>query len=89
MPVYLLWKTAISTTLINIGTGLDVSIKELAELIQKIVGFNGKLVFNPEKPDGTLQKLTDVSKLHALGWKHAIELQTGIEKMYRWYIQHG
>ena len=77
----------IRNTHINIGTGIDVSIKELAELIQKIVGFNGKLVFNPEKPDGTLQKLTDVSKLHALGWKHVIELQTGIEKMYRWYIQ--
>ena len=79
----------IRNTHINIGTGIDVSIKELAELIQKIVGFNGKLVFNPEKPDGTLQKLTDVSKLHALGWKHAIELQTGIEKMYRWYIQQN
>jgi GDP-L-fucose synthase len=79
----------IRNTHVNIGTGIDVSIKELAELIQKIVGFNGKLVFNPEKPDGTLQKLTDVSKLHALGWKHAIELQTGIEKMYRWYIQQN
>ncbi len=77
----------IRNTHINIGTGLDVSIKELAELIQKIIGFNGKLMFNPEKPDGTMQKLTDVSKLHTLGWKHAIELQTGIEKMYRWYIQ--
>ena len=79
----------IRNTHINIGTGIDVSIKELAELIQKIVGFNGKLVFNPEKPDGTLQKLTDVSKLHALGWKHTTELQTGIEKMYRWYIQQA
>ena len=79
----------IRNTHINIGTGIDVSIKELAELIQKIVGFNGKLVFNPGKPDGTLQKLTDVRKLHALGWKHTTELQTGIEKMYRWYVQRG
>ena len=79
----------IRNTHINIGTGIDISIKELAELIQKIVGFNGKLVFNPAKPDGTLQKLTDVSKLHALGWKHTTELQTGIEKMYRWYLQQG
>lgn len=68
---------------------LTHSKKELAELIQKIIGFNGKLVFNPEKPDGTIQKLTDISNLHALGWKQAIELQTGIEKMYRWYIQQG
>lgn len=77
----------IRNTHINIGTGEDISIKELAETIQKIVGFKGKLTFNTTKPDGTLRKLTDVSKLHALGWKHKIQLQEGIEKLYAWYLE--
>jgi len=75
----------IRNTHINIGTGIDISIKELAEIIQEIVGFNGELYFNTDKPDGTMKKLTDVSKLHALGWKHKVELKEGIEKMYTWY----
>lgn len=77
----------IRNTHINIGTGEDISIKELAETIQEIVGFKGKLTFNTTKPDGTLRKLTDVSKLHALGWKHKIQLQEGIEKLYAWYLE--
>jgi len=76
----------VRNTHINIGTGIDISIKELAEIIQNIVGFKGKLVFNADKPDGTMVKLTDPSKLHSLGWEHAIELQQGIEKMYKWYL---
>ncbi|GGG20928.1 GDP-L-fucose synthase [Dokdonia pacifica] len=77
----------VKNTHINIGTGEDISIKELAETIQKIVGFQGNLTFNTSKPDGTLRKLTDVSKLHALGWKHKIQLEEGIEKLYAWYLE--
>ena len=75
----------IRNTHINIGTGIDISIKELAETIKEIIGFKGELYFNADKPDGTMKKLTDVSKLHSLGWKHQIELREGIEKMYNWY----
>ena len=77
----------IRNTHINIGTGEDISIKELAETIQKIVGFTGELTFNTSKPDGTLRKLTDVSKLHNLGWKHTIQLQEGVENLYAWYLK--
>lgn len=72
-------------THINIGTGSDISIADLAKLIKKHIGFKGLLVFNTNKPDGTLKKMTDVSKLNALGWKHKINLQEGISKMYHWY----
>ncbi len=65
----------IRNTHINIGTGIDISIKE-------IIGFQGELYLNADKPDGTMKKLTDVSKLHGLGWKHSVELKSGIEKMY-------
>ena len=75
----------IRNTHINIGTGKDVSIKELAETIKKQVGFDGSLQFNADKPDGTMKKLTDVSKLHELGWNHNIELEDGISQMYQWY----
>ncbi|MBD0831218.1 GDP-L-fucose synthase family protein [Aestuariibaculum sediminum] len=77
----------IRNTHINIGTGVDVSIKELAETIKDIVGFKGNLVFNTEKPDGTMRKLTDVSKLNRLGWKHKVELKKGIEQIYNWYLE--
>lgn len=77
----------IRNTHINIGTGQDVSIKALALKIQKIADFNGKFVFNSEKPDGTLRKLTDVSKLHQLGWEHDVDLEEGLQKIYDWYIQ--
>ena len=77
----------IRNTHINIGTGKDISIKELAELIKNIVGFDGELFFNTEKPDGTMKKLTDVSKLHALGWEHKVELKDGIKMMYEWYLK--
>ena len=75
----------IRNTHINIGTGVDISIRELAETIKETVGFKGELYFNTNKPDGTMKKLTDVSKLHGLGWKHKIKLKDGIEKMYNWY----
>ncbi len=54
--------------------------------IQEIVGFKGELYFNVDKANGTMKKLTDVSKLHGLGWKHKVELEDGVEKMYRWYL---
>lgn len=76
----------IRNTHINIGTGKEISIKNLAFLIKEIIGFSGELIFNTSKPDGTMRKLTDVSKLHALGWHHKIEIDEGIQKMFRWYI---
>jgi GDP-L-fucose synthase len=76
----------IRNTHINIGTGKEISIKNLAYLIKDKIGFKGNLVFNTAKPDGTLRKLTDVSKLHALGWHHSIEIEEGIERMYKWYV---
>ena len=76
----------IRSTHINIGTGEDISIKELAYLIKEIVGYQGELYFNTEKPDGTMIKLTDPSKLHALGWRHKVELEEGIKTMYEWYL---
>ena len=75
----------IRNTHINIGTGEDISIKELAETIKEIVGFNGELYFNIDKPDGTMKKLTDVSKLHAMGWTHSMKLKDGIQELYTWY----
>ena len=71
---------------INIGTGKEVSIKGLAELIKGIVGFRGELVFNADKPDGTMRKLTNPSKLHSLGWHHQIEIEEGIQKLLNWYL---
>ncbi|WP_417291560.1 GDP-L-fucose synthase family protein [Corallibacter sp.] len=76
----------IRNTHINIGTGKEVSIKELAETIKNTIGFKGDLVFNTDKPDGTMRKLTDVSKLNNLGWKHSVELEDGIKKVYDWYV---
>ncbi|PKQ45758.1 GDP-L-fucose synthase family protein [Confluentibacter flavum] len=76
----------IRNTHINIGTGEDISIKELAETVKNIVGFKGELVFNSKKPDGTMRKLTDVSKLNTLGWKHLVELAEGIKKVYEWFL---
>jgi GDP-L-fucose synthase len=72
---------------INIGTGKEISIKALAELIMKTVGYTGKLTFDSSKPDGTMRKLTDPSKLHALGWHHRIEIEEGVQRMYEWYLK--
>ena len=71
---------------INIGTGREISIYNLSQLIKKTIGYEGNIVFDPSKPDGTMRKLTDVSKLHALGWHHKIEIEEGVEKMYSWYV---
>ncbi len=72
--------------LVNIGTGEDLPIKELAYLIKSIVGYEGELVFDPSKPDGTPRKLMDVSKLHALGWRHTTSLETGIQLVYEDFL---
>lgn len=84
---YKLGEKEVRNTHINIGTGKDISIKELAEFIKEKVAYKGELVFNTDKPDGTMVKLTDVSKLNALGWKHSVELEQGIEYIYRWYLE--
>ena len=75
----------IRNTHINIGTGKDISIKELAYMIKDIVGFDGELYFNTDKPDGTMVKMTDVSKLNKLGWKYKVELEEGIKRVYAKY----
>ena len=67
---------------VNVGTGTDVSIKELAEIVARVTGFTGKLVFDTTKPDGTPRKLMDVGKLHRLGWKHSIDLEEGVKAVY-------
>lgn len=77
----------IRNTHVNIGTGEDVSIKDLAQIIKDTVGFTGTLYFNTDKPDGTMKKLTDSSKLHGLGWQHQIDLKLGVAKVYDWYTQ--
>ena len=76
----------VRNTHINIGTGIELSIREVAELIRREIGFEGELRFNSSKPDGTLRKLTDVSKLHALGWRHTIEIEEGVKRLYEWYL---
>ena len=68
---------------VNIGTGKDISIKELAELIKEIIGFKGEIVWNTSKPDGTLNKLLDVNLIHSFGWQHSIELEEGIREVYK------
>ena len=76
----------IRNTHINIGTGKEISIKQLAETIKKVIGYQGDLYFNTSKPDGTMRKLTDPSKLENLGWKYKIELDEGLKMMYDWYL---
>ncbi len=73
--------------LLNIGTGVDMTIKELAEMIKRISGFEGEIAWDASKPDGTPQKLLDVSRLHELGWKHTIEFEEGIQKMYDYFVK--
>ena len=70
---------------INIGTGTEISIRELAELIARTIGFDGTIEFDASKPDGTPRKLTDVSKLHSLGWHHQVDIEEGVRKLFDWY----
>ncbi len=82
---YFLMQTYSEPNLINIGTGYDLTIKELALLIKKIVGYEGELAFDSTKPDGTPRKLMDVGKLHNLGWKHKVNLEEGLKLAYKDY----
>jgi GDP-L-fucose synthase len=77
-----------SPALINVGTGEEVSIRQLALLIKDVVGFAGELLFDRSRPDGTPRKLSDVSRLHALGWEHRIGLEEGVAVTYRWYREN-
>ena len=79
--------TEIRNCHINVGTGKELSIKEVAEKVMKETGFMGELRWDTSKPDGTLRKLTDVSRLHSLGWHHRIEIDEGIHRLYQWYLQ--
>ncbi|MBI2476230.1 MAG: GDP-L-fucose synthase [Candidatus Taylorbacteria bacterium] len=74
--------------IINVGTGEDISIKALAQLIKKIVGFKGRVVWDGKNPDGMPRKRLDVSKIHALGWRHQIPLEEGVRSTYKWYKQN-
>jgi len=73
---------------VNLGTGQDVTIRELAETVRKVVGFHGELVFDTSKPDGTPRKLQDVSRMHGMGWRHRVELEEGISRTYQWYVEN-
>ncbi|MDK0750902.1 GDP-L-fucose synthase [Clostridium perfringens] len=73
---------------VNIGTGVEVSIRELAETVKEVVGFEGEMVFNIDMPDGTPRKLTTVDKLNGLGWKHKVDLNSGIKMAYEWFLKN-
>lgn len=77
-----------SSEIINVGTGIDVAVKDLAESVKKVVGFNGDILWDNNRPDGTPRKLLDVSKIHNLGWHHKIPLEEGIRSTYEWYIKN-
>ena len=70
---------------INVGTGKELTIRELSELVVKAVDFKGEVIFDSNKPDGTMRKLIDVSKLHSLGWTHKVEIEDGVQKLFDWY----
>ncbi|CAN5506535.1 GDP-L-fucose synthase [soil metagenome] len=72
---------------LNVGTGLDAEIIEVAATIKEIVGFEGEIVLDESKPDGTMRKLLDVTRIHDLGWRHKIDLREGLEEVYEWYLQ--
>ena len=70
---------------INVGTGIELTIKDLSQLVVKAVDFQGEIVWDKTKPDGTPRKLIDVTKLHSLGWQHKVEIEDGVKKLYQWY----
>jgi GDP-L-fucose synthase len=84
------WRTGVDPRCshLNVGTGVDVTIAELARLVAEVVGFEGRLVFDPSKPDGTPRKQLDVSRLRALGWTARIELAEGVRRTYQWFLEH-
>lgn len=72
----------------NVGTGKDLSIRELAEMIQEITGHKGEIIWDSDKPDGTPRKLLDVNKIHHVGWKHSIDLEAGLTETYQWFVEN-
>lgn len=86
--VYFVLNQVMPEHLYNVGTGVDLTIKDLAKLIQKITGHEGEINWDSSKPDGTPRKLMDISKLHSLGWKHEFELEEGISNTYQWFQQN-
>lgn len=78
----------VKNTHINIGSGVELTIKELSGLIKETVGYSGEIHFDASKPNGTMRKLTDVSKLHSLGWRHKIEIKEGISALFNWYLNN-
>ena len=84
-----LMKTYDGETHVNVGTGEEITIRALAELLCGVIGVNAELRFDSTKPDGTPRKLLDVSRLHALGWRHRIALREGLEETYAWFVEHA
>ena len=72
---------------INVGTGKDVTICEMAEIMKEVIGFKGKLTFGTTKPDGAPRKLIDVSRLSNMGWEYSVDLKDGLSKTYKWYLK--
>lgn len=73
---------------VNVGTGEDIKISDLARVISEVVGYQGEIIYDISKPDGTPRKLLNVDYLHSLGWKHKVELYEGISKVYQWYLEN-
>jgi len=84
-----LMKTYNDPSIVNIGTGEDISIKDFAELVKEVVGYPGQIVWDSSKPDGTPRKLLDVTKINQLGWKAAIDVRQGLAATYTWFVEHG
>jgi GDP-L-fucose synthase len=84
--IHILKMGSTAPDLINIGTGQDITIGELAELIKKLLGYQGNITFNPNQPDGTMKKLLDVSRINSLGWKHEVSLENGLQKAISFYL---
>jgi GDP-L-fucose synthase len=74
---------------INVGTGIDMTIRKMAETMKQVVGYKGELVFDATKPDGALRKLIDVSRLSSMGWKYSVDLEDGLKKTYERYVDHN
>jgi GDP-L-fucose synthase len=74
---------------INIGTGIDITIKEVAQTIKEVVGFSGEIIFNDVMPDGAKRKLLDASKMESLGWKSTVTLKDGLKETYKWFLKNN
>ena len=79
----------VAPALINVGSGQEISIRDLALLVQDVVGFTGGIVFDADKPDGTPRKLADSTRIHGLGWRHTVELRDGVAGAYRWFLENN